>query len=314
MASARSHRTPFASISSVALRFVTGGSFSGARAAFDSSLTTNLFRVPIEIRELRIMLDAQPDAAVATGRFDLAPFVNIAAKLGKHHLTDGDVPVSIVAPYRFQQVRSGTGLILDSASRRTIANSAVATVTTRRIHLHEPLILPPGLGFSFVASIPLSAYWTDVFGVSFTANVYVAMIGQFLAPGEKISGMNQIPIISYTEIGSATKKVSFEEELRNPLSVPIRVRRIVGARPVVSANQLHNLVGGRTAQVKLTFPDSAAASEDTINVSSVFGQQRVWPVDLTLPANTRIRASTDTSSSTLRNQIGLYGTRPEVIQ
>jgi hypothetical protein len=304
------------SSASVNLNFVSGGSFSGAQAQFDAAKLINTWRVPIEVRELRVMIEAR-----ATRRIFPSPWINLEMKLGRHYLTDGRVPISIMAPYRtFDEFDGGT-FQFDNTT-------IVEGVSQRRIIFPKPLVLPPGLGFMASASLPPTDFFTtSLFNVDFAAVVHLSMIGRLFSRGDRVPRTNDVPIISHVTL-TQSKLQSFETDLRNPLSDRIRVHRMIGAKirsrgddVNMSAEAWFEDSNDVTNSIDIRFPDGSAASEMPIEFASLFGQCRVWPASFDMDPSARIRAkipalATEVGGDAVYRtgyQIALFGTRPEVI-
>lgn len=309
----RKNRIPFATTTSVSLSYVAA-SFAGVKADFDTSKLINSFRVPIEVMALRILIEPRPSEAVTD--LVLAPFIYLEAKLGKHYLTDGPVPVSILAPYRKWEAGQEVFATADDFSQ----------LSMRTIVLPRPLFLRPGVGFAVQASIPADSFTsgTNAFASNFSVNVHVAVLGRFIGDGEKIPEMHELPMVSFGQMEDRQKYLLLETDLRNPLSKSIRVHRLTGTK-IVSHNPGTEVMNeefttrSTTDFFQLRYPDgSLAMSEDRIEFTHVFGQMRTWPASFDLAANQRLVARVTKSAlggTAVRGfQIGLFATRPEVVQ
>jgi len=314
----RWNRSPFTSTASISMTFTPGSALSGKPIPFDSYRLTNTTRVPVKVQEIRILARATMDVGTPASNPMVAPFVFLEGKLGKHYLTDGRVPMAVVAPYRYRQDNNiGGGNDLDDLYAATTTNNVV--VVTRRIVLTRPLYLRPGVGFNFTGSIPGDPLLLGLITTAFTVNLFVTLVGQFMGPGESIPETHDVPIISAVQLGQSNR-ISLEGDLRNPLSVPITVHRFVGSRPTTSDPTI--LARSRTegTTIDFRFPDDSPYSEDALDFVHVFGQLRVWPVKFTMDGNKRItarisrNAAEDDGSTRVAYQVGLFGTRPEIVQ
>lgn len=285
-----SSRLPFVKTATVSLQISPG--FTASVAQFDAAALMNTLRTPVEVREIRIMVN---------GSFSSPQFVYLEGKFGKDYITDGLVPISVVAPYRIQS--DVIDSYIDNVGGPDIASGA----SVRRIILPKPLFVPPGRGFNFTASISAD----KMIGVgATTATVYVtiAIVGRYLSEWDAAPKFNDVPMISSVMLTTA-KPASLETDLRNPLSKDLRVRWFIGA----IAPSARNTPAGATLEVK--FPDSSPASEDPIDFTrELFGQMRVWPASTILPANSRVRTRiVGLTNTQFGYQVALFGTRPEVV-
>lgn len=303
---------PFIMSSSVSLAYVSGGSFGGVAVPFDTSKFVNGYKLPVEIREIRIMLASRTTNAVLLA----TPVVCLDMKLGRYQMTDGAVPVSILSPYRVSDDPQ------TDTSRFEINDAGqVESISFRRLVLPKPIILVPGAGFSAISSIPMNELLnTARFDTAFTAVVNLTFVGRFMPCAAKNQSTNSIPIISHTQL-SQTKRVSAETELRNPLGVPIRVHRVIGARVISDpfTQTLAPSFASLDASIDLRFPDNTASAETPADFPRIFGQSRAWPVSFDMPAAARIRAQIGSNATEALDatfaayQIALFGTREEAI-
>jgi hypothetical protein len=298
-----SDRTPYTSSAYVDLSHVAGSTVSERLVFFDASKLTNTFQVPIEIREIRLtartnrpnFLNIQPSPA---------SIVSIEGKMGGHDLTDGFVPMSIMAPNRAYPAIGGD---FDDTYASTGVGGTILT-STRRILLRTPIYLKPKAGFRFAASIPIGVMMAG-YSDDFTVRVYVTIIGKFMLSTDQIPMTHDLPIISHTELHS-TKKISFQNELRNPIGKSITVYRLVGATNNGDSNQ------GST--FTFTLPDGTPLSEEALSFPRIFGQMKVAPVSFVMHGSDRIAVRMVTQNSgdaaTEVYRIGLFGTRPEFVR
>lgn len=314
MAINRSARIPFAVSDSVRLSYVAA-SFAGAQAQFDSAKFKNTYRVPIEVSVIRVLIVPLPSELI-TGDLRPIPFIRLEAKLGNDYMTDGPVPVSVLAPYRIWEET------LEDYPR----TNDFSEISMRSIFLPRPLFLKPGSGFNLIASIPNDEF-TASFPTDFDVDVYVSIIGRFLAPGDKIPEMHHVPMVSFVQLSQGTKRVSVETDLRNPLTKTIQVHRLVGSRPRARALASEELIdawendGGGSfyvpTELDVRFPDGTAMTEIPIAFEHVFGQLRTWPAPFELGPNERIRAQINRNTGEPARcgyQIALFATRPEVVR
>lgn len=303
------NRIPVASTTSVALTY-TDATFAGARATFDSAKLMNTYRVPIEVTALRMLVEPRPSGVVTN--LILSPFVRLELKLGRHYMTDGAVPISIMAPYRMWEQRKESFLTANDPTE----------LSMRTIVLPRPIYLKPGMGLSGHAEIVADEMTTGAaaFGQDFTVNVHLAMIGRFLEDNGRVPEMHDVPMISHTQL-TGTHPRSLEEELRNPLSKSLRVHRLTGT---IASQSVGGATSWREAYstlfastvfhtVEIAFPNSDALSESEMEFAHIFGQMRTYPCSFDLPANTRLRAKSRLTDAGYGLQIGLFGTRPEVV-
>lgn len=300
-----SSRIPFVKTATVSLRISSG--FTASVAQFDAAALMNVLRTPVEVREIRIMVDTRPDLS-AGGSVDATGFVYLEGKFGRDYITDGQVPISVVAPYRLQSD------LIDSYRDSIGGFDVTPNVSVRRIILPKPLFVPPGKGFNFTASISADKMITTT-TLGATVYITIAIVGRYLAPNDPAPKFNDVPMISSVMLTTA-KVASLETDLRNPLSKDLRVRWFIGA---VQSNSGARYIPITTAASGVTFeakfPDSSPASEDPIDFTrELFGQMRVWPANMILPANQRIRTRIIGLANTqLGYQVALFGTRPEVV-
>lgn len=300
-----SSRIPFVKTATVSLRISSG--FTASMAQFDAAALMNVLRTPVEVREIRVMVDTRPDAA-GGGAVDASGFVYLEGKFGKDYITDGQVPISVVAPYRLQSD------LIDSYRDNIGGFDVTDTVSVRRVILPKPLFVLPGKGFNFTASISSDKMITTTTRAA-TVYVTIAIVGRYLAPNDPHPKFNDVPLISSVML-TTVKTASLETDLGNPLEKDLRVRWLSGAVQLNTGNRYTpNPTAASGVTIEAKFPDSSPASEDPIDFTrELFGQMRVWPANTILPANTRIRARViGLTNAQLGYQVALFGTRPEVV-
>jgi hypothetical protein len=308
----RNLRNPFASSTEATIAFTApGATFGGARTQIDPSPLTNTFRMPIEIREIHVLIRTEYGI---NSLLTAAQSIYIDAKFGKHSITDGPVPLDVVAPFKVSEDNFGINQV--SATTATRAER-------RRIVLPKPLIVLPGMGFNAVLTIPPNEFLAT-FDTTFTSIVTITMIGRFLSPADKLPEFNDVPMISHVQL-SQTHRVSLENELQNPLTGPIKVHRMMGSvfyQQTIGGGSdfIRTLWESRGTTIQLHFPDSEVMSEDFVEFPRLFGQCRLWPNGIfEMPGNTRIRAEISlnaldtTETANTGYHVSLFGTRQEAL-
>jgi hypothetical protein len=308
-------RTPVAFGTSARCSFVSGA-FNPVSVPFDSSKLLNTYRTPIEVREILVNTITYS----YDGKVDASYLTYLEGKFGQNYITDGPTPIALLSPHKVDA--TGQGDI------HLIENSDPVYVACRRIILPKPLYLPSGKGFSFVASIQPSEFTTKIntLGYNFDVDVFVGIVGRFLTASDPRPKSNLVPMFSHAEM-TQNRRISIETELRNPLTKPLRVKRLIGVSPrwgtvpgsMINVNGYESYSTGTEIEFKL--PDGSPLSEDAIDFKrGIFGQMRVMPCDFELPANSRIRAQIGVNASEnggiagiIGYQVALFGTREEMI-
>lgn len=308
-------RLPLIRSSTASVSF-RGATFAGTPPApFDSQELMNTFRVPFEVRDIVVTVDATP---VIPTIANVAPFIFIEGRFGQHYITDGHVPISLLAPYK---VASEVGLFPTSMVEIG-PGGLYEFFATRRIHLPKPIVVPPGMGFVFNVRIPQQELLTKAIadGVGdWDANVYLSLVGRTLDARDPIPKTNVLPFISHTILSQTTPR-SIETNLRNPLTKPIDVKHFIGVRVAEDVSGFpataETSVGNGTT-ISLRFPDTSLASESPADViGAEFGQMRIWPSRFAMPENSRIIATLSPNAAEATGtvyEIGLFGTREEAI-
>lgn len=320
---ASSPRLPFTTTSTAALAY-DATSASDAPVQFDQERLTNTTRFPVEIREIRICarMSMVPGGPALFYPSDPSVALALEGKLGQNYITDGLVPMSVLAPYRYHMVYLWWNTPCDDIYT---VNTAFITVANRRIVLRKPVYLRPGVGFRFQAAIPITPVLQGIIGQPFTINAYVTLVGRYMAPTDSVPRQHEVPFFSYAWASQA-KRVTLEGDLNNPLTKPLTVTRLVGARVRVT----HDGTGDRfvplgnfatATTVEITNPELEKLSEDPINFPNLFGQAHTLPYPKMLGVNERIRARLGVNAndaevagtSRVIYQFALHGYRSEVV-
>lgn len=316
-------RLPFVAESSLSIGpYVIGGAGTPP-VSFDASRYVNTFRTPIEVRELSIVVESRG----ASGNEVAAPNITyLSMKLGRHFMTDGFVPISVLAPYKLS---AGGNSSYSETYPIDAASGGLAAVYLRRMLFPTPLILKPGEAFGFQARIPsIPLLINDA--VSTTILVRIAMIGRFLTANDRIPATNRVPMISFVEMTQA-KRMSFETDLRNPLDAELDVHHLIlspwyrqtstGAAYDIEDFNGNGTVGvGSTLALRFPHGELINSDADLIPLREIFSPMHVCPIKFTLPRASRIQASLGANASEVVGQalptayqIALFGTREEAL-
>lgn len=301
---------PFVTVSTVSIPFVAGV-FGSPSVQFDVSKLSNVWRMPIELREIRFLLETRSVVSIAA-----SPVVHVEMKFGKSYMTDGPVPISILAQHAVLD-DSLSGIQID-------ATPTLDSISRRRIVLPKPMIMLPGKSVLATASIPPNPFMTAArFNTAFVARLHIALVGRFLPDGSRLPEVNHVPIISHVEL-TQERRISLEDDFRNPLATPIQIHRVIGERVRSSPTILrpvYAIAAVPQSSISFRFPNAETASELPAGFENVFSQNRVWPAKFDLGPSDRVRVQIEANSAEtppadgtfFGYQVAMIGTRVEAI-
>lgn len=225
------------------LAYTGAAGFSGTGLPLDANKLSNVFKRPIEIREIRFAVVTPLSTLTADMWF--GGVIQAILEIAGHSVTQDYVPVGVLGSPQ-QPVTEAVSDAANVGTTPSIANYF-------RWVLPKPVVLPPETGvrgnIRLDAMNMLSNGKNGNMTTAFTAAVTTTVVGRYLDRGFKLPRTQAIPYAT-AWVGNRDGTRSQQLNLTNPFEMPLQVEKFVGrANEIVSATSMidgAHLVGNIT--------------------------------------------------------------------